>query len=136
MVFLVKLLFEKLLPVECITLTISYHLYFLRISKAWSKLHRGSVGRVQGKECYIMFTYTFFDIFCCFSSKNCVFIIFTSFLMKYEISATEYLPIKNWNWWQEIVSETMSNIFYSRDSRIIQMLKFTIGGDLKAQFNT
>ena len=36
----------KARPLECIPLTISYHLYFLRISKVWKMLHHGSVGRV------------------------------------------------------------------------------------------
>ena len=32
---------------ECVLLTVSYHLYCLRLSKDWSILHHGSVGRVQ-----------------------------------------------------------------------------------------
>ena len=44
---------------ECVALTISFHLYFLRISKVWSMLHDGSVGQVQSKECYFMLTCTF-----------------------------------------------------------------------------
>ena len=67
------------MPFESVPLTISYHLCFLRISKVWGMLHNGSVGRVQSKQCYFMFTYTFLVLFCLFSSKNCVFIIFISF---------------------------------------------------------
>ena len=37
---------------ECVPLTISYHLYFLHISKVWNMLHHGSVGWVQSKESY------------------------------------------------------------------------------------
>ena len=54
---------------ECIPVTISYHSYFLRISKVWGMLHHGSVGRVQSEECYFMFPCTFLAFFCCFSSK-------------------------------------------------------------------
>ena len=49
---------ELLLPLnhslECVPLTISYHLYFVRISKVSSMLHHGSVGRVHSKECYLI----------------------------------------------------------------------------------
>ena len=70
----------------CVLLEISYQLYFLHISQVWSMLHDGSVGRVQSKESYVILTY----------QKICVFIIFVSFfsffffLIKYQISATEY----------------------------------------------
>ena len=40
-------------------LTISYHLYFLCISKVSSMLRHGSVGRVYSKECYFIFKYAF-----------------------------------------------------------------------------
>ena len=51
---------------ECVTLAISFHLYFLRISKGWSMLHHRSVWQVQIRECYLMFTYTFVTFFGCF----------------------------------------------------------------------
>ena len=64
---------------ECVPLAISFHLYFLRISKVWSMLHHGSVGQVQSKECYFRF-YVLYDIFLLFlNKKKCVFIIFISF---------------------------------------------------------
>ena len=48
-------------------MAISYRLYFFRISKVWSMLHHGSVGRVQRKQCNSLFTYTvlvfFFVVF-------------------------------------------------------------------------
>ena len=54
---------------------IFYYLYFLRISKVWSKLHHGPVGQAQIKErCSLL---TFFVVV--FYQKNCVFIIFISF---------------------------------------------------------
>ena len=59
--------------------SICYHLYFLCISKVWNMLHQWEMGRVQIKECYVMFTYNFVAFFCCFSSKNCIFIVFVSF---------------------------------------------------------
>ena len=40
----------------CVPPTISYHLYFLRISKIWSLLHHGPAEWVQSKECYCVFT--------------------------------------------------------------------------------
>ena len=78
---------------EFVPQTISYPRYFLRISKVWSMLHHGLVGRVQNKQSYCMFTYTFAAIFSVlFHQKICVFIIFVSFIFldKYEISAREY----------------------------------------------
>ena len=45
---------------KCVPLTISYHLYFLRISEVWSILHHGSVRQSQGKECYFILTHSFF----------------------------------------------------------------------------
>ena len=64
---------------------------FLRLSKVWIILHHGSVGRVH-KKCCLMLSYTILTIFVVFHHKICVFIIFISFffLMKYQISATEY----------------------------------------------
>ena len=70
---------------ECVPLTTSFHLYFLCISKVWSMLHQGSLGQVQHKECYFIFTYTFMNI------KKFVFLSFSFlFLMKYQISATKH----------------------------------------------
>ena len=73
-----------------VPLTISYHLYFLRISKVLSKSHYGLVGRVHSKECYLIFTYTFLAFLFCFSSKNLCLYHFHIFVIKYRISATEY----------------------------------------------
>ena len=76
---------------ECVPLAISYHLYFLRISKVQCMLHHESVERVQSKERYYMFTYTFWLFLLFFIKKICAFIIFILFLLKkYQISATEY----------------------------------------------
>ena len=61
----------------CVPPTISYRLCFLGISKALSMLHQESVGQVHSKEC-IIFSYTFL-VYCCFSPKVGVFIIFISF---------------------------------------------------------
>ena len=58
---------------ECVPLTISPHLYFLRISKISSMLHHGSVGQAHSKECYFNFTCNFLTLFCYFSSKNLCF---------------------------------------------------------------
>ena len=64
---------------ECVSLTISYHLHFLRISKVSSILHYGSVEGVQYKQCNSLFTYTFMTFFSCLSLKDCALIIFISF---------------------------------------------------------
>ena len=70
---------------------IFYYLYFLRISKVWSKLHHEPVGQVQSKECCSLLTYTFWHIFCCFLSKElCFYHFHFFFLTKNQISATEH----------------------------------------------
>ena len=90
---------------ECVSLIISFHLYFLRISEIWCMLHHALVGQVQSKECYFMFTYTFVTLSCCFSLKKCVFIIFTffsdevsSFRNKMLTNFKQELIIKNCQW--------------------------------------
>ena len=71
-------------------LTISSYSYFLRLCKVLSMLHHGSVGRVQNKECYFMFSQTF-DLFWLFFIVKYVFLSFSFlFLIKYQTSATEY----------------------------------------------
>ena len=52
-------------------LTISYHPFFLCISKVWNMLHHGLVGRVQSKDCS-------FKFICTFSAANTFLIIKTS----------------------------------------------------------
>ena len=49
------------------------------LSKALGMLYRGSVRWGQRKKCYFMFTYTFYDIFCSFSSKKMCFYHFQNF---------------------------------------------------------
>ena len=68
----------------CIPLAISDQLYFLRLSKVWSMLHHGSVGRVQIKNATLSvlssdICYAFFSYFFSFHHEICVFIIFISF---------------------------------------------------------
>ena len=65
---------------ERVPLTISFHLYFLRIPKVWSMLHHGLVGQVENKECNFMFTDIFVTFFfVVFYKIICVFIIFIYF---------------------------------------------------------
>ena len=64
---------ERFFVNECVPLTISYHLYFLRISKVSSMLHHGSVWQAHSKECYFNFAYNFLALFCYFLSKNFCF---------------------------------------------------------------
>ena len=52
---------------------ISYHLYFLYISKVTSMLHHRSVRRVHSKWCFFIFTYSFLAFHYCFSWKNFCF---------------------------------------------------------------
>ena len=44
---------EHLRSSEFVPLTISYHVYFLRISKVSSMLHHRTVGKIRCKECYL-----------------------------------------------------------------------------------
>ena len=64
---------------ECFPLTISYHLYFLRVSKVWSILHNRSVERFESKEFYYTFAYTLVEFFCCFSANHMCFYYFNFF---------------------------------------------------------
>ena len=59
---------------EFVPLTISYHLYFLWISKVLSMLHHGSVEYYFiFKECYFILTYAFLALFWSFWSKKFCF---------------------------------------------------------------
>ena len=74
--------------VECVLMTISYHLYFLCISEVLSSYITGQWGKFTVKNATFCFYICFLDVF---YQKNCVFIIFISFfLMKYLISTTDY----------------------------------------------
>ena len=72
---------------------IFYYLYFLRISKVWSKLHHGPVGQVQSKECCSLLTYTFWHFCCCFLSKELCFYHFHFFFFWQKIK----FPLQNIN---------------------------------------
>ena len=76
---------------KCVVLTISYHLYFLHISKLWSIFHQGLV---HNKECYFTFTNTFLPFFCCFSSENLCFYYFR-FLFWWSINKFRKQNINN-----------------------------------------
>lgn len=78
--------------IERVPLTLSYHLQFLSVSEDCNMLHYGLVGRVQKKECYFMFTYTFLPIFLLFSSKKIDFIIFISSINKVSNFHERILP--------------------------------------------
>ena len=56
-------------PSEILHLMFPPH-FFFRLNKVWSMLHHGSVGRVQNKECYFIFSETFLAVFCCLSQWN------------------------------------------------------------------
>ena len=81
---------------ESVPLTVSCHLCFHCISSVWSILHHGSGWRVHSKGWYSKFTYTFVALFCLFFINKFVFSLFSFlFLIKCQISATEYQPIRN-----------------------------------------
>ena len=94
-------------PNDCVPLTICHHLYFLSfVSLVRIMSHHGSVGRFQ-----IVFS-CLHIFFVAFHQTIHVFIIFNFFFffwMNYEISTTEYWPIRNRHWWLEIVSGTACN---------------------------
>ena len=71
---------------ECVPLTISYRLDFHPSSKVWSMLHRRPIGRVKNKECYFLFTYTFFGIFKLVFIKKIVFFFLISIFLFDEVS--------------------------------------------------
>ena len=56
---------------QCVPLTRSYHVYFLRNSKVSSMLHHGSLVRVHNKEYYFKFTYIFLVFFVFYQKKLC-----------------------------------------------------------------
>ena len=60
-------------------MTVSNELYFLRVSKVWSLLIHGSVGRVRIKNLTYILTFIYLFAFF-FHHKICVFIIFIFFL--------------------------------------------------------
>ena len=72
--------------VKCVPLTISSHLYFLLFSKVLSSYITGQWGRFTVKNTTLSSYINFLGIFCFFYNKNCVYIIFISFLMKVEVS--------------------------------------------------
>ena len=63
--------------IECVPLTVSYHLYFLRISKVSNMLRHGQCGEFKVENatlhvhipCSFICTYTLLAFFCCFSSN-------------------------------------------------------------------
>ena len=81
---------------KCVPLTISYHLYLIRIPKNPIMLHHGPVEWFYSKSCYIIFTYTFlfpntFLLF--FIKKFCFYYFYFSFLFLFlhRISANRIL---------------------------------------------
>ena len=84
-------------------------IYFLCFSKVWSMIHHGSVGWSQNKECYFLLSYTFLTFFCLFAFHNKIcfynFLFIYLFLMKHQISAAKYCPIRNRNWWSKLLVE-------------------------------
>ena len=92
---------------ECVPLTISYHLYFLRISKVWSMLHHGSVGAGSEQRMLLYVYIYFFGIFLlCFHQEISVFSMFIPFffVIKNFFSFFKILLIqkKQLNVWQTI----------------------------------
>ena len=114
--------------IECVPLTISYHLYFPCLSNVWRMLHHRLAGWVQNKGCHFMFTCAFLVFFSCFSSLNLCFYHFHFFFWlsikfpqqsfnqsKLKIGAKEmsvelcvYMPMEIyslWYIWHALISE-------------------------------
>ena len=72
---------------------IFYYLYFLRISKVWSKLHHGPVGQAQIKERCSLLTYTFWHFLLLFFIKRIVFLSFSFLFFWQKIK----FPLQNIN---------------------------------------
>ena len=71
------------LIIDCVVLKISYHLYYLRISKVLSKLHHGKWGKFTVKNATLYLHILIIGIFSgFFHQKICVFTIFISFFDK------------------------------------------------------
>ena len=89
-----QVLSQKILQVttrEGVSLTISYHPYFLRISKIQSMLYNGSVVSVHSEECCFCLLILFWHCFVLFHQEKYVMSFsFPFFFMKYQISATTY----------------------------------------------
>ena len=69
-------------------------------------LYHGSVGWFQNKECFFMFTFTFFGIFVVVFHKKFFFVIIVSFFDEVSNFRIRILLIRNRNWWWEIFSGT------------------------------
>ena len=69
-----------------------------------------------------MVWWTFLIFFVAFHCKTCVFIIFISFLKKYQISSTEHLQIKNKNWSSKMSMELYA--MFPRYKSLNQQLKY------------
>ena len=69
-------------------------------------LHYGSVGRVQSKESYFLFKFSYVTYFVVFHKKNCVFIFSLPFFDKVSNCRNRF-SVRNRNWYKEIVSETV-----------------------------
>ena len=60
-------------------MTISYHLYFLCVSKVWSMSNHWPVGQVLSKECYFVLACSFLTFFVVFIKKIVFFFHFHFF---------------------------------------------------------
>ena len=69
-------------------MTISYHLYFLRILKACSMIHHGAARQDQGEECYFMFIYNFSHFLVVFHQKF-VFLYYFCFFFWWSIKSPQ-----------------------------------------------
>ena len=92
--------------IECVSLKISYHLYLLRISYLSFECvtSTGQRSKFRVKNATICLQILFFYC-CCFSLKNCVFIILISFFGEVSNFCNRILTnqkpglvIKNWRW--------------------------------------
>ena len=110
---------QKYCRLQCVTkgfsLTISYHPYFLRISKVWSMFYRGLVGRVQSKECYFCLRNLFWHCFFFFIKK---FALPFSFLFFYEASSFHNRILTNQKL-EQMIRNYQWNCMQNRDPKTL-----------------
>ena len=98
MIAIIKLHILLTITLPIFSVSLKFEAYYIMDQWQW----------VQSKECYFMFTFIFWAFVVVFHQKSLFWSFSFLFLVKYQIS--EYRPIKNQNWWKEIVSGTLFSI--------------------------
>ena len=86
-----KNLFGSIFSSRLFVFTDSFECWQFLITYVFSLSLKFEARDITGSDCSFIFIYTFVALFfSAFHQKNCVFMIFISFLMKYKIMTTEY----------------------------------------------